>query len=550
PNNQPQDAAIAANPGFYAIRYQGAWHLEQLKSAMAALSGEFAAAESRPAQMVLRRFADFITQSVDQHDGVAELFFPFYRKQSLERRIVFLYWLKAFWQGRHSVLTDSLAMFTYQVVEHCWERLKDEDRPGKRDEDRPGLFCKLISPILDLLDLLSDRQPQASILRRSIDSSLWAFDSTDNVCPDQLCGALSTIRLNQALKLWHKTVAYQHAPVLRLFVWCNALVAETKAANVDAFRSQLSALFESGLLLGGRREIWQQFMELLAKDERDYARIGADFTLLVLAKPCSMPFPEQTFNEINDLFTDNPAWLRWLEKIQINLEALQSLNSQALPNAWRQRSVWRKLREEIVLRGAELFTVSNGHALIALWLPHMAQVWTDFIDQQLQDLDALVRQYPKSYLGIESVDRWINDGSVQLELSLNNRFPVAVHLDSLGWQGAQHRYTDPELPMLLPTDNNPRTLNFKLSCAGDQLQGVLKIHLSEDESGRTHVIDYPLDKKRELPELSDDPAWARTWQRLKTMLREAGTANAGFYWVDGTIWSPGERDAIKQAVEY
>ncbi|MEQ1531927.1 MAG: hypothetical protein ABL925_21675, partial [Methylococcales bacterium] len=54
----------------------------------------------------------------------------------------------------------------------------------------------------------------------------------------------------------------------------------------------------------------------------------------------------------------------------------------------------------------------------------------------------------------------------------------------------------------------------------------------------------------ELPELSDDPAWARTWQRLKTMLREAGTANAGFLWVDGTIWSPGERDAIKQAVEY
>ena len=325
--NQPEtiSPSTQTNHAVYPIRAGLAdiWSKADLR---AALREKDLAAESLPAMRVLLAFAEFIAvQGVDESLSVEFNTFFRHPRQTLERRIVFLYRLRDVCKQKG--INRDAQEFVLNLLETCFKYKIDTES---------GLLCKIISPILDILDNLlleaSTIGQRAYRLRKSINAWVWygklpqvnIYPAPDpkQLFPKPPSPAIPAIRINQALKRWFEIDSNKQTSQ-RLFEWCNALMKEAwadgrfrvlekkdlqlksnyvyewchaslkddDAANATELRAHLAALFRSGLVLVARDDPWQNWLTdmILGGPEN----IAAPMPLDLLESPQGQVLPEK-----------------------------------------------------------------------------------------------------------------------------------------------------------------------------------------------------------------------------------------------------------------
>jgi len=498
--------------------------------------------ETLVATMVLRHCLDYLQQpGATMPDELSNAFFAYWDKQSLERKIVFLYGLRQV--VSKTTLLEPVLAFIVSLAEHCWQyvaTLKES-----------SLLCKFISPLLDILHKLIDSHhySEAELLLIKIKSCIW-LHKPDDPC-DENCAqcavlqkgtALLAIRLNQALKCWHGTSG---TAAQQVFDWCNAIYVECLAADNPAqLQDNLQYLLANNLYLLAKDDPWQLWLVFIFADNEDKAEPPPPLSCLQV--PRDGPFGEADLNNLQAIFADNSAWRQWLSNLQTCLGAVQFSRSASPHEAWRERAAWRGLREHIGAQGQETFTAVKRQTLLALWWTSLESEWLAYIDEQLLKLEQQVQNYPDRYLLVDTLERWRDAKTVEVTLKISNRHPYPLNLLKLLWQGqdtqAQH------LPKQLSADEHPTELAVVLEAADDNvLDGVLMLECVHTESGKAVNFPTTITRQRNLLELSGDAQWLPTWERL-TALLEACKEQNSFYWLNGDTWLEKDRELLKQDI--
>jgi len=497
--------------------------------------------ETLVATMVLRHCLDYLQQpEATIPDEFSNAFFAYWAKQSLERKIVFLYGLRqVIYKG---TLAGPILAFIVVLAKRCWQDVAELKESS--------LLCKFISPLLDIIHELIECHhfhfPEANALLIEIKGCIWLHnpdDKCDENCVQcrvlQKGTALLAIRLNRALKCWRD---FSGTAAQRLFDWCNVIYLECLADNPAQLQDSLQYLFENNLYLFAKDDPWQLWLEFIFAANDDRAEPPPPLSYLQLPRDC--PFGEADLNNLQAVFRDNSAWRQWLSNLQTCLSALQFSRSTFPHEAWRERAGWRGLREHISTQGQETFTATKGQMLLALWWPHLESEWLNYIDEQLLGLEQQVQNNPDRYLLVDTQERWRDAKTVEVSLKISNRFPYPLNLLKLLWQGkdiqAQH------LPKQISADEYPTELSVVLNADNDNvLEGTLELGCVHTESGKAVNFPTKITRQRNLLELSSDAQWLPTWERL-TALLQACKEQSSFHWLNGDSWLQKDRELLKQ----
>ncbi len=498
--------------------------------------------ETLIATMVLRHCLDYLNRpEAIMPVELSNAFFAYWREQSLERKIVFLYGLRQIFSK--TTLSEPVLAFIVSLAERCWQdvaTLKES-----------SLLCKFISPLFDILHKLVDsppHYPEARPLLIKIKSCIW-LHKPEELC-DENCAqcavlqkgtALLAIRLNQALKCWHGasgTAAQQ------VFDWCNAIYVECLADNPAQLQDNLKYLFANNLYLLAKDDPWQLWLAFIFAASEDKAEPPPPLSCLQI--PRDGPFGEADLNSLLAIFADNSAWRQWWSNLQTCLGAVQFSRSASSHEAWRERAAWRGLREHIGAQGQETFTVAKGQTLLALWWPYLEREWLGYIDEQLLRLEQQVQNHPDRYLLVATQERWRDARTVEVALKISNRHPYSLNLLKLFWQG--HDTQAQHLPKQLSADEYPTELVVVLEATDDNvLDGELMLECVHTESDKAVNFPITITRQRNLLELSADAQWLPTWERLDALLEACNEQNS-FHWLSGDTWLQKDRELLEQDI--
>jgi hypothetical protein len=510
--------------------------------------------ESFAAMKLLIQIAEFIASSSVKDDLISAIpQFFFDPRQTLERRILFMYRLREAWVQEISHLPVNNAHFTLEFLESCWKKLYDESI-----QQSSGLQCKLVSPLLDILDALAKVSPveqQAYPLRKTIRAALWQNQNCPLILlkPD---GGLSAIRLNQARKRWDKILTEfgKERPTANevdnpklLFAWCNALADESGVVETEDLVNCLRLLSEPYLRLLPKEDSFWQWLEKLAISKSNDSFPLPPAPLSRLMEPSFDTLTGQWRDKLANLFDDNIVWLTWLDNLRGILTSLQINNQAEIHYANREYDDWVRLKEHIEA-GKIRFSVSQSQSLLALFWPMLMKQWEGFIQQGLQVLENKIFSYPDQYLVLHIRDRWQGNHMVVLAIQFENRFRGLLQLQAFSWQG--NTLIEAGLPLLLPTGENRPEHQLTLEANDNRLHGLLELRCREVETGRTLLVAYEVNIDRGISRLSSSPAWEASWQHLLLLLEDYANHGQGFAWVDGGIWTTEERSRLKEDVEY
>ena len=495
--------------------------------------------ESLAAMMSLQRAADYLVSqplSPAVAEAIAEFFF--HAEQTLARRIVFLYRLRRIWPSK---LPEANAIFILELLQRCWRELLIES---------PDFLCKLLSPILDLLNRLLElavTAEDAKQLRLDIRRAVWQGQG----CPSGMLGrsgAWTAIRLMQALKCWKKPESNDDlSKAQALSAWCNALAIECEAEDASALRECLMHLISAHLRLLPMAGPWWVWLGKLAKAEFDTTPPEPLNALLPGIGQPPQPLLEPSLQQLSGLFGDNPPWSTWLVNLQGILISLNNTCRHSPHDAWREYNDWLRLREHLVGLGAERFSVAQQQSLLALFWSQLLKNWTEAIQTGLDGLEQRIFNDPSVYLAMETQDRWHGDDSVDLELTFLNRFRSLLELRGFSWNGADCGQQGLRLP--LPT-GKPVAYKLRLEAKDNRLDGTLGLDCREVETGKPVCIEKNLAIDRGVSRLSAEPIWDATWNRLLGLLEDFQHSGRRFVWIDGATWTKEERTRLIQDMEY
>jgi hypothetical protein len=491
--------------------------------------------ESSAAMMSLQRAADYlVSQPVSPAVEASIEGFFFHPEQTLARRIVFLYRLRRIWPSK---LPEANASFILRLLQRCWKELIES----------PDFLCKLLSPLLDLLDRLTEIAVLAEAarqLRLTVRRAMWK----DQGCPPGLLGrsgALIAIRLIQALKCWKEPVCNGDLTQAQaLFAWCNALAIECEAEDASALRECLKQLFDAHLRLLPLAGPWWNWLGKLAAAEFVDA-VPPEPLNALLPDIAQTPHPllETSLKQLAGLFGDNPPWQTWLDNLQGILTSLNQTCRHSPHDAWREYNDWLKLREHLVGLGAERFSVAQKQSLLALFWSQLLKKWVEVIQTGLDGLEQRIFNDPSVYLDMKTQDRWYGDESVDLELTLLNRFRSLLELRGLHWNGEDCRHEDWRLA--LPTGKSV-AYTLRLEAKDGRLDGTLGVDCREVETGKSVRIEKAVVIGQGVVYLPTEPVWRATWDRLADLLKGGGRR---FVWIDGATWTREERARLIEDIE-
>lgn len=152
--------------------------------------------DSHSIMATLRAFSDHLQQAPSINGPLKKAFFNFWQQQVLERKIVYLYWLRNTYQNSTQPSQNQIA-FTLDILEKAWDNFKSEYGSGLR--------CKLVSPIFDILNRINNNQKADALLIEMTDY-IWLrpTDSTTNNEAPSFDSVRAAIRWNQAAKRWRE----------------------------------------------------------------------------------------------------------------------------------------------------------------------------------------------------------------------------------------------------------------------------------------------------------------------------------------------------------
>lgn len=524
-NRQPwQSQAYLATHPLRALRFCSAYEFSVADFDGVSLD------ESLPALAILRRCADHLT-AIAADTEVCARFFEFFFAQSRERQVVFLYWLRECCRkavGR----AESFNQIALQLLQAIWQGLLK----GLLDNDS-GLICKMVAPMLDILDMLPVEQARNQ--RKAILDVLWQTTS-ENKLPLSLRSASTTIRLNRAIDAW-RILPSTLNDVQRLFAWCNAISKECDAKSEEGLRSALNSLFSSHLRLLTHDNPWQTWLnDSVSATPADLLPLPPPLTLL--QHPQNWPLATADENALKNILPDNTVWMRWLDNLKNILQAVQQTANHVPHNAWRERNAWLRLREHFEVQGRELFAVDD-QALPMLWWSSLTVPWGKFVNDALRALLQRVQEQPEAYLVLTLQDRWHDSDRIELNLSLTNRLPYRLELDAIYWN---HRLLSIDgLPIALRVDGGAVDCKTLLAVDDNKpIEGRLQLHCHDMESGQKIVFSYDKSIARDLSMFFAKPQWRETKERLQAFLK----SRTAFGWLDGTFWSNEERRRLKAEV--
>ncbi len=412
--------------------------------------------DSHSNMAVLHKFSIYL----QQHDidvGLQNQFLDYWQNQSLERQILFLYWL------RSSCLNNRLSAnnkrsFVLTIIQTAWEDFKHALDIG--------LSCKLVSPLFDMLNNLKSTEQQAQDLLFTITETIWISQSDVKVTDSN--NALAAIRWNQSIKCWKQATRNNNGNVDLnvLFNWSNLIARECNARNDKELRDSLSLLANQHLYNPPKDHAPSQwFLQFFTAEGTKPVETTLAFNTLL--QPIDKPLSDQQLDALKLLLPDNSAWITWLEQLQGILVLLDAKRNNTPHIAWQEQESWQMLLDHLVSEGQRHFSVLNQQAMLALWWPQLVDCWERFIQEKRQELDQSVRQRRNLYLYITCEDRWHNNHSVTLELNLYNRFPEELRLENITVKqdnGTDIRAQDAsQFPVTLPASNKNTVISVRLN---------------------------------------------------------------------------------------
>lgn len=515
--------------------------------------------ETLVSTMVLQHFLGFCKQTEENlSKELLNAFFDNWEKQSLERKIVFLYTLRTIVCEGETLAQSSLE-FIVNLIKRCWQDVEIINESS--------LLCKFLSPLFDISyklievfqtlveegefssdQLLTDTKELLSKMQ----ACLWLpkiENQQNDPCQQydvlQKGMALVATRLNQALKCWRSTNTESEnikSSDLRIFNWCNLMYSECLANNLETFQTTIKYLFSNNLYLLEKDNAWQLWIESLANGKKTEAPSPLNY----LQSFKNSSFNDHNLNQLQSAFADNISWQQWVNSLQNCLKAVET-SSQSKPHqAWSERASWRSLREHIGIQGAETFTVAKDQILLALWWQDLKKPWLNYIDKQLLILEQQVEKTPNQYLQVETQERWLDAKNAEVSLIIVNRFPYSLNLQQLHWQGKNLNIQ--ALPIQLSADENRKNIKIYLRGTEDNfLQDRLLLRCTRAQSNKKIDIKVNIRCQRNLMELSTEVQWQPTWKRL-VMLLDDNEKKQQFYWLNGDTWPQKERQLLKQDV--
>lgn len=391
---------------------------------------------------VLKSSADYLRESsIDS--GVEKKLLAFLSTQPLERQVVFLYWLRKNGIGRPDK-TD-LRDFALKLAGEWLERLTacEENR-------QTGLLCKVLSPLLDLLDTYQAGYSETADLRKAFTNYLWRENSKEGW--GSLNG-MNAARWDQAAKRWRNLHPSKDTPS-RMFAWCNAMAKECGAQNAEELKKAFVLLAEWKLSFLGQSDPWTGWIPDLLQQKKH----PAPDPLSLLETLRERPFDEHELERLEMVFAGNTAWRNWLAHLQTLLSGLETVKAEQPHYAWKEMSSLDSLREWLVSIGRHRFSVEQEQALLSLWWWRIENHWQQSIDKARQQLHQRWVNQRKDYLQLsEALDRWRNERDLELSLFLVNRSPEKLHVEEVFWQDGsslekQSLDSQPKLPVLLLAD--------------------------------------------------------------------------------------------------
>lgn len=538
------DPGLTDTPSAYPVRWSGAIDTSVLLS-MLDISPE---RDSLCNMRVLKLSANYLRRSpIDPDVHLRLLDFLFLPSQPLERRVVFLYWLRA--NIIHDAKKTDLQAFALALIERWIDTLTGcEERTRCQNS---GLLCKVLSPMLDVLDAYSSHE-QANALRKRLTDYLWIEKSNPAPCSDN--SGLTAARWNQSFKRWRKPgVTESELPTAaRMFAWCNLMAKECGAHNVEPLKAALSLLTRWTLSFLPQNDPWRGWIpDLIQQKDRE-----APYPLNLIETPRETSFNPTEIERLENVFADNTAWLAWLSHFQSLLNGLDKVKNEQPHRAWKEMLCLESLREWIVSIGKHRFSVEQEQTLLALWWERVESAWQKSIDSARQRLHQQWIDRRSDYLCLsETFDRWQSDRQVELGLMLVNRCPEKLHIEQIHWQTGTDGETQlltylTKLPVLLLTEDEPASIAVKIETAlSGLLKGTLVLSCKGIDSGESFFIGYELEKQRNITRLSEAKQWRATWDRLDSLLSDWNRAGKSFYWLEGDLWAEEERALLRQAVK-
>ena len=372
-SEQVERLALPTMPDCYPVRSTAAPISNEQMRKMLAMDGY----DSHCHMAVLYDFSkDLERYLVD--DEIQNLFIEFWSKQPLERRILFLYWLRSRCLN-HEAMGEQLTGFALKMIERAWKNFKSHSSVG--------LSCKLVSPLFDMLNRFGDNNANAQELLRHIKSAIWKdepFGEASN--PNN---AIAAVRWNQSAKRWKEAMQGGDAVDIEvLFDWCNLMAKECNATTTKELQQSLSRLEALHLHNPPQDHRPSQWFLQFLRAEGQHG--SADLPFKYLESPVAEPLSEQQYKELVGLFPNNETWIEWLQQLQEILGTLAARRQQKPHIAWQEQESWELLWEHISATGKHRFSVPRSQAMLALWWPLVVAQWESFIENKRQELDQSV----------------------------------------------------------------------------------------------------------------------------------------------------------------
>ena len=488
---------------------------------------------------VLRLSVDYLRQQ-NTEAVVRNKMTGFFLNQPLERQVVFLYWLR---EGCLSYPDkNDLQIFASHLVQQV----------NIKKHEKSGLLCKLLSPIFDMLDIYKERDNQSRVFREQLSDYVWHEPST--YASHMHSSALAATRLNQAAKRWGTIYRKNKSSAVPdiLFSWCNAMAKECCAKNVIELQACLFKLTELQISFLSSNSPWRGWLPTLIKQGE---RVTPE-PLSFLETPRDTPLSVSQFEQLKNIFTENTAWKQWLLHFQDLLIGLQQVSTEQPHRAWNEQTCLEGLSDWILSIGKHRFSVEQEQALVALWWWKVEKAWEDYIDAKRRSLYCGWVSHRDDYLCLSEVtDRWQDKCRVFLRLTLVNRCPEELHIDQVSWE---HKCTnekqlidaEPKLPILLKASDEMAELSIFLNADhSEHLNGELTLSFKGVDTGDTFTISYKIEKRRNIARLSEEKQWHSTWDRLNLLLSNWRNENKHFYWLEGDVWTPNERNRLAVELE-
>ncbi|NOS88852.1 MAG: PQQ-like beta-propeller repeat protein, partial [Methylococcaceae bacterium] len=267
--------------------------------------------------MALCLFAEFLENNNEITDKAENTFHQFWGQQNLHKKIVFLYRLRNLWLNPKTPPNPTICGFSLRLIRTCWDNLlQNTPELNSPTHDEANLLCKLVSPLLDILDKLIHYRYEtdtAKQLQSAITQRIWNTAHSD-LSPHEI-RVFSAIRLNKVLSVWQQ-LPTTHSDAQRLFAWCNQVATLAQITETEPLRLLLKQLFQAHLRVLAIDNPWQAWLNGLVsgtepspvpKPLTEPSPVPKPLNALALANE-QLIVSNQDWELLTDIFGDNTSW--------------------------------------------------------------------------------------------------------------------------------------------------------------------------------------------------------------------------------------------------